>query len=325
LQEIVSLIGKAPSDPNLLVGFETSDDAGVYRLSEDVALVQTLDFITPVVDDPFVFGQVAAANSLSDVFAMGGRPLTAMNICCFPGKGIPNEDLARILEGALERVRAAGAVMVGGHTVQDDELKFGLSVTGIVNPARLLTNAGAKPGDGLILTKPIGVGIIVTGHGKGLAGDDLLERAVRRMVALNDCASRAALDHGANGATDITGFGLAGHAMELARASGVGLSFRYGSIPLYPEALPLITRQVTTANTCTNRDMVAPFLTFEGEFTDEEQTILFDPQTSGGLLISLPAGNAEACLRAIRAGGDEEAELIGEVVATDRPFLRVTR
>jgi len=325
LQEIVARLKPASADPNLLVGFDTADDAGVYRISDELALVQTVDFITPVVDDPYVYGQVAAANALSDVWAMGGRPLTAMNICCFPAKGIPKADLARLLEGAHERILAAGATLVGGHSVTDPELKFGLSVTGLVHPDRILANAGARAGDALILTKPIGTGVIVGGLRKGKVPDALRDRAIANMIALNDAAAREALAHGARGATDITGFGLAGHALEMARASAVGLRFRFDAIPRYDDALDLIRAGVTTLNTPLNRKMVEPWLRWGGRFTSEEETLVFDPQTSGGLLISLPAGRAAACVAALRGAGVAAAAIVGEAVASETPFLEFTR
>jgi len=325
LQEILAHLHAVQNDPNLLVGFDLADDAGVYRLADDLALVQTVDFITPVVDDPFLFGQIAAANALSDVYAMGGKPLTALNICCFPRDGVSASDLARILAGALERVRAAGAVVVGGHSVLDPEMKFGLAVTGSVHPARLVTNAGARPGDRLVLTKPLGTGAVIGGARKGIVGADVLERAVRGMVSLNDRAARAAVDHGAHAATDITGYGFAGHALEMARASRAGFVFHYEAIPRYDEALDLFSQGIKTVNTAHNREMTAGTLRFEGSFRPEEETLLFDPQTSGGLLLSLPPGSAEACVGDLRASGDTAATLVGEVEQPGEILIRVRR
>ena len=319
-------LGAGARDPNVLVGFDTADDAGVYRLTDEIALVQTVDFITPVVDDPFVFGQVAAANSLSDVYAMGGRPLTALNVCCFPAKGVSRRDLARILEGARERVRAAGAEVVGGHSVTDSELKFGLSVTGVVHPRRILTNAGARPGDRLVLTKPLGTGVIIGALRKQRAVPaELLARCLGWMISLNDAAARAALDHDAHAATDVTGFGLAGHAYEVARASGVGLEFRFDAIPRYEEALELIASGITTANTRINRETLGADFENAGGLSREEETLLFDPQTSGGLLLSLPPERTESCARALHEAGDTLAAVVGEVVAGTRPTIRVLR
>ena len=325
LHEIVAHLHPAERDPNLLIGFETADDAGVYRLSGEVALVQTVDFITPLVDDPFIFGQVAASNSLSDVYAMGGRPLTAMNLCCFPQKGVSKKHLAAILEGALERITAAGAVLVGGHTVMDPEMKFGLSVTGLVHPKKILANAGARAGDRIILTKPIGTGVIIGGLRKGKVPDDLLERALGWMIRLNDVACRVALEHGTHGATDITGFGFAGHSLEVANASKVGLVYRYDSIPRYEEAFHLIRKGVRTINTPLNREIVGDAITFVGRYTPEEETLLFDPQTSGGLLLSVPPDRADSCLAALHAGGDTEARIVGDAVEAEVPFIRICR
>jgi len=319
-------LGAGPKDPNVLVGFDTADDAGVYRLTEEIALVQTVDFITPVVDDPFLFGQVAAANALSDVYAMGGRPLTALNICCFPRKGVSRRDLARILQGAEDRVRLSGAVVIGGHSVMDEELKFGLSVTGLVHPSRILTNAGARPGDRLVLTKPIGTGVIIGGLRKRrLVSDALAERALAWMISLNDRASRAALDHQAHAATDITGFGLAGHSFEMAQASSVEIVFRFDAIPRYEEVFDLISRGVTTANTKLNREMLGGSFVMEYPLREEEQTLLFDPQTSGGLLLSLPPAQADACVAALHEAGDTLSAVVGEVAASERPGVRIRR
>jgi selenide,water dikinase len=325
LHEIVGRLLGGPADPDLLVGFDTADDAGVYRIAPDTALVQTVDFITPVVDDPFVFGQVAAANALSDVWAMGGRPVTALNICCFPAKGIDRRHLAAVLEGADERVRAAGAVTLGGHSVTDAEMKFGLSVTGLVHPDRVLTNAGVRAGDALVLTKPIGTGVIIAAARKGKAPEALLARCVERMIALNDTACRLGLAHGAHAATDITGFGFAGHALEVAKASKTGLRFRFSAIPRYDESLELIGRGLTTANTPLNRQICEPWLRFTGAFTREEETLLFDPQTSGGLLMAMPADAAQDCAAALRAAGVPGAAVVGEAVVSDVPFIEFVR
>jgi len=328
LGEIVrGLAARAKSDPNLLVGFDTGDDAGVYRLTDDVALVQTVDYITPVVDDPFLFGQIAAANALSDVYAMGGRPLTALNLCNFPAKGIDRAALRRILEGGFDKVVEAGATVVGGHTVRDDELKYGLSVTGLVHPRRILTNAGARPGDALVLTKPIGTGVIIGGLRRGVVPEPLIERAVAWMTLLNRSACETMLEFEAHACTDVTGFGLLGHALGMARGSGVRLRFRFGDLPRYDESLGLIAQGIGTIMTPANAEAAAPWTTFSGTFTDEERTLLADPQTSGGLLIALPAGQAPALLGRLRARGATAAAIVGEVVAppSGRPGLEFLR
>lgn len=325
LSEIVKdFAGAAKSDPNLLVGFETGDDAGVYRLSDDLALVQTVDYITPVVDDPYQFGQVAAANSISDIYAMGGKPLTAMNLCNFPARGIERADLRRILEGGYSKIREAGATLVGGHTVRDDELKFGLSVTGVIHPHRILTNTGARPGDHLVLTKPIGTGVVITGYRRGLVDDDLLQRAVTWMSALNKDACEAMLEFEPHACTDVTGFGLSGHAIGIAKGSNVRLRMRFSDIPKYEESLDLIGQGVTTGVTASNLQVTRGHLTFSGRFPEEQTWLIVDPQTSGGLLISLPPGQAAELVRRLREKGNESAAVIGEVLpAEGSPDLEI--
>jgi selenide, water dikinase len=327
LSEIVrEFAGAAKTDPNLLVGFETGDDAGVYRLSDDLALVQTVDYITPVVDDPYLFGQVAAANSLSDVYAMGGRPLTAMNLCNFPARNIEKADLRRILEGGYSKIVEAGATLVGGHTVRDEELKYGLSVTGLIDPRRVLTNTGARPGDSLVLTKPIGTGVIITGARRGLVPEALLERAVSWMATLNRVSCETMLEFDPHGCTDITGFGFAGHAIGLARGSGVRLRVRFDDLPRYEESLDLIGRGVATSVTASNLQVVHGALTLSGRFGETESWLLVDPQTSGGLLISLPADQAPRLVQRLRERGNRAAAVIGEVLPGEgRPGLEVVK
>lgn len=327
LSEIVrEFAAEAKKDPNLIVGFETADDAGVYRLTDDLALVQTVDYITPVVDDPFLYGQVAAANSLSDVYAMGGRPLTAMNLCNFPARGIERSALARILEGGHSKVREAGATLVGGHTVRDDELKYGLSVTGLIDPKRVLTNTGARPGDALVLTKPIGTGVIITGYRRGIASDATLLKAAEWMATLNRAACEMMLEFTPHACTDITGFGLSGHAVGMAKGSGVRLRIRFDDLPRYEESLDLIGQGVATSVTASNLQVVQGFLTFSGTFSEEETWLIVDPQTSGGLLISLPPDQAAALVGRLRERGNRAAAVVGEVVeAGGRPGLEIVR
>jgi len=323
LSEIVKeFAGAAKTDPNLLVGFETGDDAGVYRLTDDLALVQTVDYITPVVDDPFLFGQVAAANSISDVYAMGGRPLTAMNCCNFPAKNIDKASLRRILEGGFSKIKEAGATLVGGHTVRDDELKYGLSVTGLIDPRRILTNAAARPGDHLVLTKPIGTGVIITGFRRGAVSEELLMRAVNWMAALNRTACETMLEFDSHACTDITGFGLSGHALGMAKASKVRMRFRFPDIPKYEESLDLIGQGIATSVTGSNMQVAQDAMTFSGTFSDDEKWLIVDPQTSGGLLITLPADQAPRLVARLRERGNAIATVIGEVVPADgRPGL----
>jgi len=323
LSEIVKeFAGAAKTDPNLLVGFETGDDAGVYRLTDELALVQTVDYITPVVDDPFLYGQVAAANSISDVYAMGGRPLTAMNLCNFPAKNIDKAALRKILEGGFSKIKEAGATLVGGHTVRDDELKYGLSFTVLIDPSRIMTNAAVRPGDQLGLTKPIGTGVIITGFRRGLASDELLMRAVTWMAALNRVACETMLEFDPHSCTDITGFGLSGHALGMAKASKVRMQLRFKDIPKYDESLDLIGQGVATSVTSSNLQVAQDYMTFSGPFSDDEKWLIVDPQTSGGLFISLPAEQAPALVARLRERGNPVAAVVGEVVPADgRPGL----
>ncbi len=303
----------APADPNVLVGHATSDDAGVYRLAGDLALVQTVDFFTPVVDDPYDFGRIAAANALSDVYAMGGTPLTALNIAAFPVEQLGTEILARIIEGGAAIAAEAGVAILGGHTVKDDEPKFGLAVTGTVHPDRIVTNAGARPGDVLVLTKPLGTGILTTARKRDLIDDDALAPAIAQMVRLNDRAARAMTTHGAHAATDITGFGLVGHAAEIARASRVALRIDAHAVPLLDGVLALIARDAVPGGTRDNLAEHAAFTTY-GDTVDEAHRIaLSDAQTSGGLLIALPPEDVDGLLHDLADLGT--AAVIGDVAA----------
>jgi selenide,water dikinase len=295
-------------DPRLVVGRETFDDAGIFMLSDDLALVQTVDFFAPIVDDPYAFGQVAAANALSDVFAMGGEPLTALAIAAFPTGKLPIEVLTEILRGGQDKVHEAGAVLAGGHTVTDDEIKFGLSVTGRADPRHLLTNAAAVPGDVLLLTKPIGTGVLATADkGSGIA-DSEREALIRSMTTLNAAASRAALAVGARCATDVTGFGLLGHASHIARASEVTIAIRPDAVPLLPGAGDAWRRGWRTGGAERNAEWLRD-RTDWGAATEEERGMLVDPQTSGGLLVALPRERVADYVSRV-----PEAVVIGEVL-----------
>ncbi len=298
----------------VLVGPETADDAGVYALDERRALIATADFITPVCDDPRRFGRIAAANALSDVYAMGGEPLFALNLCCFPEDGIPEGVLGEILMGAGEKLGEAGAALLGGHSVRDPELKFGLAVVGEADPRRLLTNAGARPGDQLLLTKPLGTGVLVNAFKFDKIGESELQPALVEMERLNRAAARWALEHGAHGATDVTGFGLAGHALGMARASGVGVALRLADLPVHAGFAELAARGVTTGCTAGNRRHVGDRLREGRALGAEERELLFDPQTSGGLLIAVPPAGAVGLLADLRSSG-HQAAAIGEVTA----------
>src|SRR6266550_6397036 len=305
------------SDPRLLVGSETFDDAGVYRLSDDLALVQTVDFFAPIVDDPYDFGQIAAANALSDVYAMGGQPLTALNIVAFPTGELPLSVLTEILRGGQDKVHEAGAFVVGGHTIIDTELKFGLAVTGRAHPQFLLTNAGAKAGDRLVLTKPIGNGILATALKRGIVPAAAGAQMIDAMKRLNGGASRAALACGAKCATDITGFGLAGHASHIARASEVTLVIHAAAVPVLDGAREALRQGATTDGLKRNAEYLESLVDWRS-VSDEDRALLCDPQTSGGLLVAVPAERTANYLSrvegAVEIGEVRERETIGIVV-----------
>jgi selenide, water dikinase len=320
-------------DPNVLVGFDHADDAGVYQIAPDQALVQTVDFFTPIVDDPFTFGQIAATNALSDVYAMGGRPLTSLALVCFPDKA----DLAileRILAGGLSKMIEAGCTVIGGHSIRDDETKFGYAVTGLVHPRKVLANTGAKPGDALILTKPLGTGVISTAIKKGQAEPAWVEAAVKSMTTLNKQAAELIVGknhnaHGFNspeyevhGMTDVTGFGLIGHARELALASNVSLRIFSEKIAILPGALECIRAGHIPGGLNANRDFAECVVGYETEISPELKSLLFDPQTAGGLLIS--TSNGPQLTSALVSGGVPAAQ-IGEVLPAAKPLISVTK
>jgi len=296
------------SDPRILVGHETFDDAGVFRVSDDVAIVQTVDFFAPIVDDPYQFGQVAAANALSDVYAMGGTPLTALNIAAFPTGTLPLEVLTEILRGGQDKVHEAGAHVIGGHTVVDDEVKYGLAITGRIDPRTMLTNAGAVPGDRLVLTKPIGNGILATAIKQTTLDSESAAEVVALMRELNASASRAALDVGARCATDITGFGLLGHASHIARASRVSLRVRISAVPILRGAAEAWRQGARPGGGTRNRDYIEPLVAW-GAATEVDRALLTDPQTSGGLLVAVPSSSVREYLERV-----PRAVEIGEVL-----------
>jgi selenide,water dikinase len=346
-------------DPNVLVGFDHADDAGVYQVAPDLALVQTVDFFTPVVDDPYTFGQIAATNSLSDVYAMGGRPLTSLAMVCFPEKG-DLEILERILAGGLSKMMEAGCTVVGGHSIRDDEIKFGYSVTGLIHPQHVLANAGAVPGDRLLFTKALGTGVISTAIKKGTAKAAWIEAAVGSMTTLNKRAAevisggtdalvspverssttgtnaglRPAGQTGASvppragptwvvhSMTDVTGFGLIGHAREMALASTVGLRLFAGRVPLLEGAVECVRAGYIPGGLKANREFAECMVGYEDGVSDEVKTLLFDPQTAGGLLIAVAVEGADALRQALTAAGVGTVE-IGEVVAGSKPLIVV--
>ncbi len=315
---------KGVTNPNLLVGFETSDDAGVYKLNDSVALVQTVDFITPTCDDPVIFGQIAAANSLSDVYAMGGRPINAMNVCCFPQEGVEDSVLADILTGGHQKIQEAGATLLGGHTVKDSELKYGLSVTGLIHPDQILRNSTCRPGDKLILTKKIGTGVIVTGFKNDLITWEQAEEAMMNMATLNKVACETMLEIGAHACTDISGFGLARHLCEMAIGSKVGIQLYLPKVPVYPISIELFAKGIRTGVTLLNKQSSAEYISFEKELPREKEMVLYDPQTSGPLAISVAAEKAEELVSLLKEKGVRDAAIIGEVVESSVPRLFVS-
>ncbi|MCB1184528.1 selenide, water dikinase SelD [bacterium] len=309
MTEILAPI-QAAAGPNLLVGFDTADDAGVYRLTAERAIVCTADFITPVVDDPRTFGRVAAANSISDVYAMGGVPLLALNLLGYPPVGLPNHVLGEILAGAGEICAEAGCAVAGGHTVRDDEVKFGLSVTGEVHPDRILRNSSARPGDVLVLTKPLGTGALVAAMKKGRLDQAAYDALVTCMTSLNRCG---ALLHaaGATACTDVTGFGLSGHALEMARGSGLTLRIDAGAVPQLPEAAALCGEGFTCGGTRSNADFVGADVAFAPGLGPDMIGLLNDPQTSGGLLVAVPADRVAELQAVVRENGGLCAAVVG--------------
>ena len=314
---------KQPFDPNLIVGFDTADDAGVYRLRDDLALVQTVDFFTPIVDDPFDYGRIAALNSINDVWAMGGTPVTALAITCFPKKGIDFSILGEIMRGGLEVLTQNGVALVGGHSVDNEQIMFGYAVTGTIDPQKVAANSGARAGDVIILTKPIGTGVISTGIKFGKASPEVAAASVATMLLAGREAAAAMRDFGVRGATDVTGFALLGHAWELARASKVTIEIDSSRVPLLPGALELAGQGMLTSGDKTNREYVGDDVEISGEVGKELRSLLYDPQTAGGLLISIAADRAEALLA--RLGETyPQASVIGRVVERGARSLVVT-
>lgn len=315
MSQVLRHLPKNAGHPNLLVGNETSDDAGVFKLSDDIAIIQTLDYFTPIVDDPYMFGQIAAANALSDVYAMGGTPITAMNIVGFPIKKLGADILAEIMRGASEKVLEAGAITVGGHSIDDQEPKFGLSVTGTVHPDQIWKNVGAKVGEVLVITKPIGTGIISTGIKRGMVSPELEKLAEQHMAKLNKEACEKARPYSPSAVTDVTGFGLLGHAFEMVRDSDVSIEIKYSSVPMYKEIPELAEAGAIPGGTKANFNWLKDHLSFSDEVTEIERYILCDAMTSGGLLLSMSRDAAKKYCEEL-----DDAVIIGEITtkhATD--------
>ncbi len=321
----------------MLVGFDHADDAGVYLLTPETALVQTVDFFTPIVDDPYTFGQIAATNALSDVYAMGGKPLTSLALVCFPEKG-DLEILERILAGGLSKMIEAGCTVVGGHSIRDEEMKFGYSVTGVIHPQRVLANQGAQPGDKLLFTKSLGTGVISTAIKKGVAKQEWIDAAVKSMTTLNRAAAEVILNGHAtaddqrpttndafavHALTDVTGFGLIGHAREMALASDVSLVFHSAKIAVLEGALDCIHAGYIPGGLKANRDFAECMVGYDPSVPDDIRTLLFDPQTAGGLLIAVAADDSGDLTRALQAAGVPAVE-IGQVIPRTKPLIRVT-
>ena len=318
--DLAQVLGKLPKQniENVIVGYETSDDAGVFRLNDRTALVQTVDFFTPIADDPELYGQIAAINSLNDIYAMGGKPLTALSIVCFPQKG-DWEILGKILLGGQRAMNAENVVILGGHSVDDQEIKFGYSVTGIVDPKGVIRNSEAREGDVLVLTKPIGTGVISTAIKYEKASDEVIEAALKTMTTSAREASNIMNEVGVNACTDITGFGLLGHAFEMAKGSGLTFKIDSEKVPLLPEVLNLIEQKMLTRGDRNNRIYVGETIEFEKSVSREMQSALFDPQTAGGLLISLEESKAELLIQKLKS-----AVVIGRVEKPSEKLLRVS-
>lgn len=312
---------KRKQDPNLIVGLDTSDDAGVYRLTEDLAMIQTVDYFTPIVDDPYMFGQIAAANALSDVYAMGGQPKTVLNIVGFPIKKLGADILADILKGAADKVEEADALIVGGHSIDDQEPKFGLAVTGLVHPDRVFKNVGAKPGDALVLTKPIGVGILTTGIKKDAVTEEQRQVVTDTMASLNKTAATCLADFHPNAVTDITGFGLLGHACEMAKGSDVSFIINKSNIPMLDGTTEIAEKGIIPGGSKENHKWLKDDVSYDHELSEVEQMILCDAITSGGLLVSLPKNEAEKYVSSLKENGLVEAAIIGEVTTKDKHHI----
>ena len=297
----------------MLVGISTGDDAGVFRLRDDLAIVNTVDFFTPVVDDPYTYGQISAANALSDVYAMGGRPVSALNIVCWPQTGLPSEMLAEVLRGGSDKAREAGVVVVGGHSVADEEVKFGMAVTGVIDPRHIVRNVGARPGDALLLSKALGTGVLMTAFKRDALGEEHYTAAVNSMKMLNAEAAAVMLKHGVHAATDVTGFGLMGHAFKMAEGSKVTLVFEESDLPLLQGALEQIRAGMIPGGGTRNREYYGPHVKISEEVSDEMTLMAFDPQTSGGLLMSVPEPEALPTLAELHKAGCPDAAIVGRV------------
>lgn len=321
MAQVLCQLPQVESD-KLLVGIDKSDDAAVYKLNEDTAIIQTLDFFTPIVDDPYTFGQIAAANSLSDVYAMGGAPVVALNIVCFPSC-LSMDILTEILKGGFDKVKESGALLVGGHTVDDNEPKYGLSVTGTVHPKKVISNSGAKPGDMLLLTKPLGLGILNTAIKAEMLSKDIMDEAIRVMANLNNIAAEGMKRVGVNSCTDITGFGFLGHAYEMAKGSGVSIAIDSIKIPVIEGTRENAEMGLVPAGAYTNRKYLDGKVAFREGIPTYMQDILFDPQTSGGLLISVSKDKVDDLLKYYKKHLKTDFNIVGEVIEQEDKYIKV--
>ncbi len=303
-----------------MVGYKTNDDAGIYRLTDEVAIVVTADFITPPVNDPYQFGQIAAANAISDVYAMGGTPKVCLNLVSFPSKQLPMEQLHQIVAGAVDKITEAGAVLAGGHSIDDSEPKFGLSVVGVVHPEKFWTNSGAKPGDVLVLTKPLGSGVLFNANLKKWVPPQAMRACVNHLITLNKGAAEALQHFDVHAVTDVTGFGLAGHALEMAKGSNVSLQIEMAALPVMDQALEMYRKGMNTGTNAFNRQLTADYTRMEGQWPDWQQQILYDPQTSGGLLVALPARQADELVQRLQSIPAPAAAIIGKVDSFIAPY-----
>lgn len=319
-----SILAKLPrqKNGNVLIGFHSSDDAGVYQLTKDLSLVQTVDFLTPIVDDPFTFGQIAAANSLSDIYAMGGKPISSLAIICFPTTLLPEKIFQEILRGGLEKMEEAGCVIIGGHSINDDEIKFGYAVNGVINSNKIMANKGARPGDQLILTKKLGTGIIATTLKRLKASKAAISESVNSMLKLNKRASELSIKFGAHAITDITGFGLLGHGRELALASEVSIQFDHKKIEFLPQAQEYSREKHLAGGLKNNKEFLKSYVEISPRVPEDVENLLYDPQTSGGLLISVEEHEAQNLFSSL-AENEINSQIIGKVTAKTSPLLSV--
>jgi selenide,water dikinase len=312
-----------PTDENVIVGLDRADDAGVYKISDDLALIQTVDFFTPIVDDPYGFGQIAAANALSDVYAMGGTPKTAMNLVAFPAKEMDLTILRQIIQGGIDKLAEAEVVLIGGHSIEDKEIKYGLSVTGFIHPARVLAKKNLRPADRLVLTKPLGTGIVNTAIKAGMASAELTDKVTRLMASLNREAARIMSGFDVSACTDVTGFGLLGHLAEMVCGSGTSVRIESGQVPVIAEALEFASMGLIPAGAYKNKAFREQMIAFAETVPRVLQDALFDPQTSGGLLISVSGNQADALVEALKSGGVGDAAPIGEIIHDPDEKIRV--